>query len=105
MLISMVKQRLSPVGQMLVAATIAQGTSVLMLLVSFFFTAGSTSLVVGVFLVALVVGSIAAFLAALLALVGLIKYREHTLWLSLILFLSLLLNPLTLFLGLVLLAG
>ncbi|MBM7051827.1 MULTISPECIES: hypothetical protein [unclassified Rothia (in: high G+C Gram-positive bacteria)] len=101
----MAKKRLSPAGQMLVAAGIAEGISVLMLLVAFFFTAGSTSVVVTVFLVALVLGSIAAGLAALLALVGLVKFREYTLWLSFLLVAAFVFNPLTIFMGLVVFSG
>lgn len=105
MLVGMVKRGLSPAGQMLVAAGVAEGISLVMLLVAFLFTAGSTSLVVGVFMIALVVGTLAASLAALLALVGLIRFREHTLWLCLILLAAIVLNPMTIFLGLVLMAG
>lgn len=98
-------RKLRPSSQMLVAASIALGVSIAMLLVAIFFATSSPTTTLTVFLIALAVGSLAAFLGALLAIVGLIKHREHTLWLSLILGASVLLNPLTAFSVLLLLGG
>lgn len=102
MLVDMVKKGKSPAGQMLIAASIAESISLLMLLIAFFVTAESTSIVVVSFMVALVLGSLAAFLAAMLAIVGLVRYRQHTVWLSLILLAAIIINPLTFFMILVL---
>lgn len=102
MLVDMVKKGKSPAGQMLIAASITESISLLMLLIAFFVTAESTSIVVVSFMVALVLGSLAAFLAAMLAIVGLVRYRQHTVWLSLILLAAIIINPLTFFMILVL---
>lgn len=104
MLVVMSRQ-LRPSSQMLVAASIALAISVAMLLVAIFFATSSPTTTLTVFLIALALGTLAAFLAALLAVVGLIKHREHTLGLSLILVASVLLNPLTAFTFLLVLGG
>lgn len=89
---------------MLLVAAIAEGLSLLALALAFLLNFGAPSTVLAVFLAMVIVSTITAALAMILALVGLFKYRRYTVWFVLILGCSIVFNPMIWMALLVLLA-
>ncbi|MDY6051551.1 MAG: hypothetical protein SPI83_03965 [Rothia sp. (in: high G+C Gram-positive bacteria)] len=79
--------------QTLIAAAVTEAVAVLMLVLAFVVNVGSPSTVLATFLGFIVVSVVAATLAFILALVGLLRFARHTGWFVAILVLSVLANP------------
>lgn len=79
--------------QMLIASAATEGLAVLTLVLAFVVNVGSPSTVLATFLGFMAVSVIAATLAFVLALVGLLRYARHTAWFIMILVVSVLANP------------
>lgn len=79
--------------QMLIAAAVTEGVAVLTLVLAFVVNVGSPSTVLATFLGFMAISVVAATLAFVLALVGLLRFARHTLWFIVILVVSVLANP------------
>lgn len=87
------RARLRPSAQMFVVGAIVEVLAIVMLLLGVWVSVGSPSTTMTVFLVCMVLGIIGSAISALLAVVGLFKYRRMTLWNILLLVVSFLFNP------------
>ncbi len=87
------RKKLPQSTQMLIAAAVTETVAVLALVLAFVVNVGSPSTVLATFLGFMTVSVLAASLAFLFALVGLVRYSRHGLWFLLVLVVSVLANP------------
>lgn len=79
--------------QMLIAAVVTEVVAVLSLVLAFTVNVGSPSTVLATFLGFMIVSVLAATLAFILALTGLIRYSRHGRWFLTVLVVSVVANP------------
>lgn len=79
--------------QMLVAAAVTEAVAVLALVLAFVVNIGSPSAVLATFLGFMGLSVIAATLAFILALVGLVRFSRHSVWFLVVIAISVLANP------------
>ncbi|MDO4898011.1 MAG: hypothetical protein Q3965_01775 [Rothia sp. (in: high G+C Gram-positive bacteria)] len=79
--------------QMLIAAIVTEMISILSLVLAFVVNVGSPSMVLATLLGFMILGVLAATLAFILALVGLLRYSRHGGWFITVLVVSVLANP------------
>lgn len=87
------RPRKAPSTQMLIAAAVTEGVAVLSLVLAFTVNVGSPSTVLATFLGFMIVSVLAATVAFILALTGLIRYSRYGSWFLAVLVVSLLANP------------
>lgn len=78
---------------MLIAAVVTELISVVSLVLAFAVNVGSPSTVLATLLIFMIISVLAATLAFILALTGLIRYSRHTGWFITVLAVSVLANP------------
>lgn len=87
------RPRKVPSTQMLIAAVVTEVVAVLSLVLAFTVNVGSPSTVLATFLGLMIVSVLAATLAFILALTGLIRYSRYGSWFLSVLVVSVLANP------------
>lgn len=87
------RQKLPQSTQMLIAASVTEGLAILFLVLAFVVNVGSPSTVLATLLGFMTLSVVAATLAFILALVGLLRFSRHSSGFITILVISVLANP------------